>query len=132
MEQFHEVEEEEKEEYEPLSRRKTIWKASGLLIGGAIMAIFFADPLVDSVAGFARASHIPPFFLSFVLLPFASNASEGISSIIFASRKRKMNMSMTYSQVCFCLRQSFNLGCLKKEANLSKCQCSCQSFPKCQ
>lgn len=99
MELYHEVEEEEKEEYEPLSRRKTLWKASGLLIGGAVMAVIFADPLVDSVTGFSRASRIPSFFLSFVLLPFASNASEGVSSVIFASRKGKRNMSMTYSQV---------------------------------
>ena len=39
------------------------------------------------------------FYLSFVITPFCSNASELMSSLIFASKKKKVNTSLTYSQV---------------------------------
>ena len=43
--------------------------------GGVVVGLF-ADPMVDAVNGFSRASHIPAFFVAFVVTPFASNASE--------------------------------------------------------
>ncbi len=39
------------------------------------------------------------FYVSFVVTPVCSNASEIISSLIFASKKKKINSSMTYAQV---------------------------------
>lgn len=49
-----------------------------------------------SVAG--QASGIPAFYVAFCVTPFASNASELVSSLIFASRKQKKNISLTFSQ----------------------------------
>ena len=46
-----------------------------------------------------QASHIPPFFVAFCVTPLASNASELVSSLVFASRKRMKNISLTYCQV---------------------------------
>jgi len=43
---------------------------------GAVVVGLFADPMVDAVNGFSRASHIPAFFVAFIVTPFASNASE--------------------------------------------------------
>lgn len=40
-----------------------------------------------------------PFFVGFVLTPLASNASEFVSSLKFAARKRRKNISLTFSQV---------------------------------
>jgi hypothetical protein len=37
--------------------------------------------------------------VGFVLTPLASNSSEFVSSLRFAARKRKKNMSLTFSQV---------------------------------
>ena len=52
------------------------------------------------VCGSTLAIGLPsPFFASFILTPFASNASELVSSLHFASKKRKKNISLTYSQV---------------------------------
>ena len=39
------------------------------------------------------------FYVSFVVTPLCSNASELVSSLIFASKKKKENISMTYAQV---------------------------------
>ncbi|CAM6121703.1 unnamed protein product [Calypogeia fissa] len=69
------------------------------LAGGAALAALFADPLVDSIGGFSKASTIPPFFVAFVVTPFASNASELVSSFFFAKGRRKKNISLTFSQL---------------------------------
>jgi Ca2+/Na+ antiporter len=55
--------------------------------------------MVDSIGAFSRASGIPPFFVAFVVTPFASNASELLSSIIFARKRHKRNISLTFSQI---------------------------------
>lgn len=44
-------------------------------------------------------SFFPVFYLSFIVTPICSNASELVSSLIFAAKKRKINSSMTFSQV---------------------------------
>ena len=46
-----------------------------------------------------QASKIPAFYVAFVVTPYASNASELVSSLIFAMRKHKKNISLTFSQV---------------------------------
>jgi hypothetical protein len=74
-------------------------QATTKLLLGAVIIALFADPMVDAVAAFAVATDISPFMVSFVVTPFASNASELVTSLTFASRKRKKNISLTYSQV---------------------------------
>jgi len=86
------------EEHEP-SRQQVITKAVCYLIAGAAVAAIFADPLVDAIGGFSKASGISPFFISFIATPLATNSSEAISSLIFAKRKRNKTISMTYSQI---------------------------------
>lgn len=76
-----------------------IAKAVGLLLLGTAIAAAFADPLVDAVHNFSNATHIPPFFISFIALPLATNSSEAVSAIIFASRKKQRTSSLTFSEV---------------------------------
>ncbi|EEF37269.1 calcium ion binding protein, putative [Ricinus communis] len=73
-------------------------KAVLMLILGTIVAAVFADPLVDAVDNFSTASNIPTFFVSFVILPFASS-SEVVSDMIFASRKKSRYASLAYSEI---------------------------------
>jgi len=82
-----------------LTESQIMTKAAGLLLAGAVLVGLFADPMVDAVSGFSKASKIPAFFVSFVVTPFASNASELVSSLQFAMKKKKSNISLTYSQV---------------------------------
>ena len=39
------------------------------------------------------------FYVSFVITPLCSNASELVSSLVFAAKKTKVNTSLTFSQV---------------------------------
>ncbi|RLN24847.1 uncharacterized protein C2845_PM07G38610 [Panicum miliaceum] len=76
-----------------------IAKAVGFLLLGAAIAAAFADPLVDAVHNFSNATRIPSFFISFIALPLATNSSEAVSAIIFASRKKQRTCSLTFSEV---------------------------------
>ncbi|KAF7140679.1 hypothetical protein RHSIM_Rhsim06G0204600 [Rhododendron simsii] len=79
--------------------KKTIIKAVLLLLLGALIAAAFADPLVDAVDNFSDATGIPTFFISFIGLPLATNSSEAVSAIIFASRKKQRSASLTFSEL---------------------------------
>ncbi|KAI7754655.1 hypothetical protein M8C21_030934 [Ambrosia artemisiifolia] len=79
--------------------RRTTAKAVLLLLLGTLIAAVFADPLVDAVDGFSTATSIPSFFISFIALPLATNSSESVSAIIFASRKKQRSASLTFSEL---------------------------------
>ncbi|KAJ7294449.1 hypothetical protein O6H91_Y256600 [Diphasiastrum complanatum] len=89
----------DEEEANQPTKGQIITQAVFLILGGAVLAGIFADPLVEAISNFSQASGIPSFFISFVATPLATNSSEAISSLMFASRKRKRNISMTYSQI---------------------------------
>lgn len=82
-----------------MSKGEILLQAGVRLALGTFIAAFFADPMVETVSGFATASKIPKFFVAFVVTPLASNASELVSSLRFAMRKKKKNISLTFSQV---------------------------------
>ncbi|KAK4778717.1 hypothetical protein SAY86_006245 [Trapa natans] len=82
-----------------------------LLILGSVIAAIFADPLVDAVDNFSDATSIPTFFVSFIALPLATNSSEAVSAIIFASRKRQRTASLTFSELYGAVTMN-NLLCL--------------------
>ncbi|KAK7244211.1 hypothetical protein RIF29_39030 [Crotalaria pallida] len=77
----------------------TTLKAVLFLVVGAIIAAAFADPLVDAVHNFSNATNIPAFFISFIALPLATNSSEAVSAIIFASRDKRQTASLTFSEL---------------------------------
>ncbi|CAA3009484.1 sodium calcium exchanger family [Olea europaea subsp. europaea] len=81
------------------SPRATSIKAALLLLLGTIIAAAFADPLVDAVDNFSSATSIPTFFISFIVLPLATNSSEAVTAIIFASRKKLRSASLTFSEL---------------------------------
>ncbi|XP_021743135.1 sodium/calcium exchanger NCL-like [Chenopodium quinoa] len=79
--------------------KATTIKAVIFLVLGTIIAGVFADPLVDAVDNFSEATSIPSFFISFIALPLATNSSEAVSAIIFATRKKKRSASLTFSEL---------------------------------
>lgn len=74
-------------------------KAGLFLLLGSCIAAAFADPLVDVVDNFSDATSIPAFFISFIFLPLATNSSEAVSAIIFASRDKRQTASLTFSEI---------------------------------
>lgn len=84
---------------EPMTTRQIVVAAVTKLLIGTTICALFSDPMVDAVSAFSKASQIPAFFVGFVVTPFASNSSELVSSLQFASKKRSKNISLTLSQV---------------------------------
>ena len=79
--------------------RKIMLNGFGLIALGTLVIMFFADPLVNTISRFGKNINVSSFFISMVAVPIASNASELISSVLFARRKRKKELSLIYSML---------------------------------
>ncbi|XP_062506725.1 uncharacterized protein LOC134183249 isoform X2 [Corticium candelabrum] len=93
---------EEKEK--PVSKRSLVIKSWLSLEIGVILVIGFSGPMCDvlkSITDPKNESYLPirPFYVSFVITPICSNAPELFSSLVFAMKKKKVNISMTYAQL---------------------------------
>jgi len=96
------IEEEEKEEEE--NKCYLAIKCIVMLVGGVGIVTIFADPMCDVLTALTDSKNksyipIPTFYVSFVVTPFCSNASELVSSLIFAAKKRRENATMTFAQL---------------------------------
>lgn len=70
-------------------------KAFTLLAIGTLLVVLFADPMVDVMHEVAVRTGIPAFYVSFVLAPLASNASEVIASLFYAAKKTRKSISVS-------------------------------------
>lgn len=75
------------------------FKAIALLLVGIIMLTILAEPLVESVRKFSESLNIEPFYVSFILVPLATNARTAIAAIRAASQKRHLTTSLTFSEI---------------------------------
>lgn len=87
-------------------------KAFTMLAIGTAMVLMFADPMVDVMQEIAVRVNIPPFYVSFVLAPLASNASEVLASQYYASKKTTQTMTVSLSalQGAACMNNTFCLS----------------------
>lgn len=72
-------------------------RAFRMLAIGTIIVIYFSDPMVDVMQEVAVRAGLPPFYVSFVLAPLASNASEVVASMYYAGKKTRKTMSVSLS-----------------------------------
>jgi Ca2+/Na+ antiporter len=90
-----EEEEEEEENFFKMTDSELRLQAIGILLLGTAICTIVSDPMVDTIGGLGKKMGISPFYISFVVTPLASNASEVISGLIFASRKTVESMTLT-------------------------------------
>ena len=96
-EEGEEEEEEEEENYWHLTNMQLKLKALGLLLLGTAICTIFSDPMVDIISNVGLKMKISPFYVSFVVTPLASNASEVIAGLLFARKKTTDSISLTLS-----------------------------------
>ncbi|KAK9078216.1 hypothetical protein SSX86_002273 [Deinandra increscens subsp. villosa] len=85
---------------EGVDRSSWAWtKAIMLLVLGIAMLALLAEPLIHSVQNVSSAANIPSFFVSFILVPLATNARAAISAIKTASKGKKRTTSLTFSEL---------------------------------
>ncbi|XP_024960739.1 sodium/calcium exchanger NCL-like [Cynara cardunculus var. scolymus] len=75
------------------------FKAIILLVVGIFMLTVLAEPLVESVREFSESVKIEPFFVSFILVPLATNARSAMAAIKAAKQKRHSTTSLTLSEI---------------------------------
>mmetsp|Transcript_43007 Transcript_43007/g.104008 ORF Transcript_43007/g.104008 Transcript_43007/m.104008 type:complete len:557 (+) Transcript_43007:128-1798(+) len=88
------------------------WRAFKMLAIGTVMVIYFSDPMVDVMQEIAVRSGVSPFYVSFVLAPLASNASEFVASMFYAAKKTRKTMTVSLSALegAACMNNTFCLS----------------------
>jgi Ca2+/H+ antiporter len=82
----------------PEDQQKAIKKrAFGMLTIGTLLVILFSDPMVDVMQEIANRLGLSPFYVSFILAPLASNASEVIASQYYAAKKTRKTITVSLS-----------------------------------
>jgi len=84
----------EEEQHAALIKSSCIQMAMGTFI-----VLLFSDPMVDVLSELGARSGIPAFFVAFILAPLASNASELIASISYASKKKVECSDVSFGQL---------------------------------
>lgn len=77
---------------------------------GTLLVLLFSDPMVDVLSQIGKQTGIPAFYVSFLLAPMASNASELSASYKLACKKTKGSISDS-------------LQCLVGAANMNNTYC---------
>lgn len=65
-----------------------------MLFMGTTLVLLFSDPMVDVLSEVANRIGIPAFYVSFILAPLASNASEVIASQFYAAKKTRTTITV--------------------------------------
>ncbi|KAJ6949887.1 hypothetical protein NC651_003766 [Populus alba x Populus x berolinensis] len=81
-----------------------------MVLGAAILSVL-AEPLTQSVQNFSEDAGIPSFFVSFVLVPLATNARAATAAITTACRKKSIATSLTFSEIYGGVFMNNILGC---------------------
>lgn len=85
---------------EKQSKGASAWfEAIAYVVLGITMLSLLAEPLIASVQKFAEYAGISSFFVSFILVPLATNFREATSAIKEASHKKSNNTSHTIYEV---------------------------------
>jgi len=73
------------------------FRASWMMALGTITVVLVSDPFVDVLTNWGSRLGISPFYISFVVAPFASNASELLSAYTYAKKKTKAALTTSLS-----------------------------------
>ncbi|KAH9150306.1 hypothetical protein AeRB84_006625 [Aphanomyces euteiches] len=87
-------------------------RAAYMMFVGTATVLLFSDPMVDVLSEIGARTGIPPFYISFVLAPLASNASELIASYNYAAKKTSKTITISLSALlgAACMNNTFCLG----------------------
>mmetsp|Transcript_34487 Transcript_34487/g.63387 ORF Transcript_34487/g.63387 Transcript_34487/m.63387 type:complete len:503 (-) Transcript_34487:210-1718(-) len=69
-------------------------RAFFMLFMGTALVLLFSDPMVEVLSEVAERIDVPPFYVSFILAPLASNASEVIASQYYAAKKTRKTITV--------------------------------------
>jgi len=87
-------------------------KAFTMLFIGTIAVLVFSDPMVDVLQEIAVRVHVSAFYVSFVIAPLASNASEVLASTYYAGKKTTKTITVSFATLlgAACMNNTFCLS----------------------
>jgi Ca2+/Na+ antiporter len=96
------------EEQQARIMRRAVWMMSL----GTFIVLLVSDPFVDVLNVWGTRLNIPPFYVSFVVAPFASNASELLSAYVYAAKKTQASITTSLSTLigAACMNNTFVLA----------------------
>mmetsp|Transcript_15223 Transcript_15223/g.32824 ORF Transcript_15223/g.32824 Transcript_15223/m.32824 type:complete len:536 (-) Transcript_15223:249-1856(-) len=88
---------------------RVIFRSVWMMGLGTFLVLMFSDPMVDCLNEWGKRLDISPFYVSFVLAPFASNASELLAAYTYAVKKTEKNMTTSLSTLlgAACMNNTF-------------------------
>jgi Ca2+/Na+ antiporter len=93
-------------------KRVVIFRATWMMSLGTFVVLVVSDPFVDLLTAWGERLGIEAFYISFVVAPFASNASELLSAYTYAKKKSPKAMTTSLSTLigAACMNNTFCLG----------------------
>merc|ERR1712137_492013 len=80
----------------PEEQQKRIKQRAFSMMGlGTLLVVVFSDPMVDLLGRMGEILGVSAFYVSFLLAPMASNASELVAASNYAAKKTKVNDDIT-------------------------------------
>ena len=92
--------------------RRIKFRAAWQMLLGTFLVVLFSDPMVDCLSEIGTRSGIPAFYVSFVIAPLASNASELVAAYNYAKKKTRGTITISLSTLigAACMNNTFCLG----------------------
>lgn len=75
-------------------------RACSKMFFGSALVLLFSDPMCDLLGVMGTKGGIPSFYISFLIAPLASNASELVSAMKLARKKTQNSMKESLSTLC--------------------------------
>ena len=93
-------------------QRKIKIRAFYMMGIGTFTVLVFSDPMVDVLSEIGERTGIPSFYISFIVAPLASNASELIAAYNYAQKKTTKTISISIATLlgAACMNNTFCLG----------------------
>jgi Ca2+/Na+ antiporter len=96
----------------PDVQKRAILNRSFMLMGfGTGLVLVFSDPMVDVLSEIGVRTDVPAFYISFILAPLASNASELVAAYSYAQKRTQKSMTISLSTLegAACMNNTFCL-----------------------
>ncbi|CAE8677128.1 unnamed protein product, partial [Polarella glacialis] len=112
VEEVEEVPEDLKDLSVEDQRRQILARACQQMGIGTLLVLIFSDPMVDVLGEIGKQTGIPAFYISFILAPLASNASELVAAYNYAQKKtsKTITISLNTLEGAACMNNTFCLG----------------------
>eukprot|EP01064_Diplonema_japonicum_P015837 TRINITY_DN2377_c1_g1_i2.p1 TRINITY_DN2377_c1_g1~~TRINITY_DN2377_c1_g1_i2.p1 ORF type:complete len:530 (+),score=104.27 TRINITY_DN2377_c1_g1_i2:59-1648(+) len=94
-------------------QQAAIWKrACSMMAVGTAMVLIFSDPMVSVLSNTGARIGVSPFYISFIMAPLASNASELLAAYNYALKKTENTFTISLSTLigAACMNNTFCLA----------------------